>query len=103
MMSLIERIVIGVIFGIPAVLLIGFNYARIFSKKINSSPGYFIGGILGAVAVIAILGDQWKQKWYYILIPIILDWGLMVVSFVLALILPPKREVNMGDNHDDNE
>lgn len=90
-MSLFERIAIGVIFGAPAVLIIGYNYARIFLKKLTGSPGYFIGGILGAVAMLAILGEQWKEKWYFILIPIVLDWGLMIVSFILALILPPKR------------
>ena len=83
-MSIIERVVIGVIFGVPAVLLIGFNYVRIFSKKINSSPAYFLGGIFGAVAVMAILGDEWKSEWYYILIPIVLDWGLGLVSFILS-------------------
>lgn len=86
-----ERIAIGVIFGVPAVLVIGYNYMRIFSKKKTGSPAYFIGGIFGAVAVIAILGDRWKSQWYYILIPIILDWGLGVVSLVLALLLPPKN------------
>ena len=93
-MSLIERIIICIIFGAPAILLIGFNYVRIFSKKINSSPAYFIGGIFGVVAVMAILGDQWKSQWYYILIPIVLDWGLGIVSLILSLLLPPKRENN---------
>lgn len=91
-MSLIERIVICVLFGAPAILLIGFNYVRIFSKKINSSPAYFIGGIFGAVAVIAILGEQWKEQWYFILIPIVLDWGLGLVAFVLSFLLPPPKE-----------
>ena len=91
-MSLIERIVICVLFGAPAILLIGFNYVRIFSKKINSSPAYFIGGILGAVAVIAILGDQWKEQWYFILIPIVLDWGLGLVAIILSFLLPPPKE-----------
>ena len=91
-MSLIERIVICVLFGAPAILLIGFNYVRIFSKKINSSPAYFIGGIFGAVAVIAILGDQWKEQWYFILIPIVLDWGLGLVALILSFLLPPPKE-----------
>ena len=91
-MSLIERIVICVLFGAPAILLIGFNYVRIFSKKINSSPAYFIGGIGGAVAVIAILGDQWKEQWYFILIPIVLDWGLGLVAIILSFLLPPPKE-----------
>lgn len=92
-MSLIERIVICVLFGAPAILLIGFNYVRIFSKKINSSPAYFIGGVLGAVAVIAILGEQWKELWYFILIPIVLDWGLGLVALILSfLLLPPKED-----------
>ena len=91
-MSLIERIVICFLFGAPAILLIGFNYVRIVSKKINSSPAYFIGGILGAVAVIAILGDQWKEQWYFILIPIVLDWGLGLVALILSFLLPPPKE-----------
>lgn len=91
-MSLIERIVICVLFGAPAILLIGFNYVRIFSKKINSSPAYFIGGIFGAVAVIAILGDQWKEQWYFILIPIVLDWGLGLVALNLSFLLPPTKD-----------
>jgi len=91
-MSLIERIVICVLFGAPAILLIGFNYVRIFSKKINSSPAYFIGGIFGAAAVIAILGDKWKEQWYFILIPIVLDWGLGLVALILSFLLPPTKE-----------
>ena len=91
-MSLIERIVICVLFGAPAILVIGFNYVRIFSKKIKSSPAYFIGGIFGAVAVIAILGDQWKEQWYFILIPIVLDWGLGFVALILSFLLPPTKE-----------
>ncbi len=91
-MSLIERIVICVLFGAPSILVIGFNYVRIFSKKINSSPAYFIGGIFGAVAVIAILGEQWKEQWYFILIPIVLDWGLGLVAFILSFLLPPPKE-----------
>ena len=91
-MRLIERIVICVLFGAPAILVIGFNYVRIFSKKIKSSPAYFIGGIFGAVAVIAILGDQWKEQWYFILIPIVLDWGLGIVALILSFLLPPTKE-----------
>ena len=91
-MILIERIVICFLFGAPAILLIGFNYVRIVSKKINSSPAYFIGGILGAVAVIAILGDQWKEQWYFILVPIVLDWGLGLVALILSFLLPPPKE-----------
>lgn len=90
-MELLERIVVGCLFGIPGLLLIVANYVRIFSKKIKGSPAYILGGILAAVGVLAILGDHWKEDWYYILIPIVLDWGLCLVSFIVSLIKSNKN------------
>lgn len=95
---MLERIVVGAIFGIPGMALIIHNYYRIISKKPTSgSPAYIIGGIFGAVGVLAFLGSDIKSRWYLILIPIILDWGLCVVSFVLSLLGFPKRD----DMHQD--
>lgn len=89
---MLERIIVGCIFGLPGAAIIIYNYYRIFSKKPTASPAYIIGGILGAAGVVAILGDSFKSKWYFILIPIILDWGLFLVSLVLALIGPRKKD-----------
>lgn len=97
-MSIIERIVVFCIFGLPGTAIIGYNYYRIFSKKCKSSPAYIIGGILGAVGVLALLGDAWKEKWYFILIPIVLDWGLFLVSLFIAIFVPPKNINNIEEN-----
>lgn len=90
-MEVLERIVVGIIFGLPGFAIIGYNYYRIFSKKATSSPAYLIGGILGAVGVLSILGDAYRSRWYFILIPIVLDWGLFAVSLIWALIGEPVK------------
>ena len=92
-MELIERLVVFVIFGLPGFVLIGSNYYRIFSKKVTASPAYLLGGVLGAIGVLAILGNDYKSRWYFILIPIVLDWGLFIVSILYAIFGPaPSQE-----------
>ena len=95
-MEIAERVFAVCLFGLPAVMLIGANYARIFSKKIKGSPAYFIGGILGAFAVLAALGEDWAGRWYLCLIPIGLDWGLGIVSLLYS-IFGPRRNPNPPD------
>lgn len=65
-----------------------------------ASPSYIIGGILGAIGVLAILGSEWKNKWYFILIPIVLDWGLCIVSFISSLLYPVTKDIE--EEHNDS-
>ena len=51
-MEIFERIFVGVLFGVPGVIIIAYNYFRVFScyflkPKKMASPAYIIGGILG--------------------------------------------------------
>ncbi len=109
-MEIFERIIVGVLFGVPGVIIIAYNYYRVFSfyflpPKKMASPAYIIGGILGAIGVVAILGDEWKNKWYFILIPIVLDWGLCIVSFIRSLLYPVTKdnEEKYNDSGNDDE
>lgn len=100
-MELLERIVVGCLFGLPGIALIVFNYYRIFSKKPTGSPAYLIGGIFGAIGVLAVLGSEYKSRWYFILIPIVLDWGLFLVSLIRGWSGPKER--NKVTDEEENE
>ena len=106
-MEIFERIFVGVLFGVPGVIIIAYNYFRVFScyflkPQKMASPAYIIGGILGAIGVVAILGDEWKNKWYF-LIPIVLDWGLCLVSFIRSLLYPVTKDIEVKHNDSGND
>lgn len=81
-MEILERIVVGAVFGIPGVLIMGYNFYRIFAKTKTASPAYLLGGLLASVGVLAIFGSSWKDKWYIILIPFAIDVAFTIVSFI---------------------
>ena len=41
-----------------------------------------------------------KNKWYFILIPIVLDWGLCIVSFISSLLYPVTKDIE--EEHNDS-
>lgn len=107
-METIEALVIGGLCGLASTVLIGNNYYRIFNyyrknpKKVTGSPVYLLGGILGVIAVLSLLGSDFKSKWYYCLIPIVLDWGLFVVALLFSIFAPPRKE-DIVENESEEE
>lgn len=92
---MLERILIGCIFGLPGVAIIAGNYTRIFKKGKKPSPAYGLGGILTAAGVLAFLGENFRSSWYLILFPIVFDYGLGLLSFVISASRPKPDYAKM--------
>ncbi len=85
----LDRIFALLVFGLLALFFIGLNYSRIFliilKKDYIPSPTPFLGGIFGAIALMAITNTF---KPIYLLIPFIIDPGSipLIIEFIIILI-----------------